>query len=343
MSHGMMSELRWTRVDTRSGVQSPRYGLVERQAASVRRAAAARRSALSARAERHGMQRRGRCVSPVQPAADARPRPAWCRTICRFMDLARGPPAVHAARPWTTRGRSRTRRSRRAPDNARPRSRRRCSRRRDGGGCCPRGAGGGAALESLPRLPPAAVPRVDWPPDERPPRSSPCALVAQQPERFAGRSLRQALAAEGFAARALRDFPQADDEQRRRCSVPRVSPGRGHLRRPRPWIRSTTAGYRCSRYLPVTEAAAAGLRRANRHRAQTSTSACAGSCRTSRRSPLTSRAHRAAARAPECRGGFVTDKPAARAAELRAQIAQNTTTATTCSMSRRFPTPSTNG
>src|SRR5438105_12877954 len=28
-------------------------------------------------------------------------------------------------------------------------------------------------------------------------------------------------------------------------------------------------------------------------------------------------------RAPECRGGFVTDEPAARAAELRAQIAQH--------------------
>jgi FtsZ-interacting cell division protein ZipA len=75
------------------------------------------------------------------------------------------------------------------------------------------GVPAGVPLESLPRLPPAAVPRVDWPPDERR-RVVALRLVAQQPERFAGRSLRQALAAEGFVLGRFAIFHKPDDEQR---------------------------------------------------------------------------------------------------------------------------------
>ena len=75
------------------------------------------------------------------------------------------------------------------------------------------GVPAGVPLESLPRLPPAAVPRVDWPPDERR-RVVALRLVAAQPERFAGRSLRQALAAEGFVLGRFAIFHKPDDEQR---------------------------------------------------------------------------------------------------------------------------------
>jgi cell division protein ZipA len=75
------------------------------------------------------------------------------------------------------------------------------------------GVPAGVPLESLPRLPPAAVPRVEWPPDERR-RVVALRLVAQQPERFAGRSLRQALAAEGFVLGRFAIFHKPDDEQR---------------------------------------------------------------------------------------------------------------------------------
>ncbi len=75
------------------------------------------------------------------------------------------------------------------------------------------GVPAGVPLESLPRLPPAAVPRVDWPPDERR-RVVALRLVAPQPERFAGRSLRQALAAEGFVLGRFAIFHKPDDEQR---------------------------------------------------------------------------------------------------------------------------------
>ena len=75
------------------------------------------------------------------------------------------------------------------------------------------GVPAGVPLESLPRLPPAAVPRVDWPPDERR-RVVALRLVAPQPERFAGRSLRQALAAEGFVLGRFAIFHKPDEEQR---------------------------------------------------------------------------------------------------------------------------------
>ena len=75
------------------------------------------------------------------------------------------------------------------------------------------GVPAGVPLESLPRLPPAGVPSVDWPPDERR-RVVALRLVAAQPERFAGRSLRQALAAEGFVLGRFAIFHKPDDEQR---------------------------------------------------------------------------------------------------------------------------------
>ncbi|HWZ65024.1 MAG TPA: cell division protein ZipA C-terminal FtsZ-binding domain-containing protein [Steroidobacteraceae bacterium] len=70
-----------------------------------------------------------------------------------------------------------------------------------------------AALSGLPELPAAPAPRVEWPPDaER--QVVALRLVATQPERFAGRSLRQALAAEGFVLGRFDIFHKADDERR---------------------------------------------------------------------------------------------------------------------------------
>jgi cell division protein ZipA len=70
-----------------------------------------------------------------------------------------------------------------------------------------------AAFPGLPELPAAPAPRVDWPPDaER--QVVALRLVATQPERFAGRSLRQALAAEGFVLGRFDIFHKGDDERR---------------------------------------------------------------------------------------------------------------------------------
>lgn len=69
------------------------------------------------------------------------------------------------------------------------------------------------APEMLSELPGAPPPRVDWPPDEER-RIVALRLVAQQPERFAGRSLRQALAAEGFVLGRFAIFHKADETQR---------------------------------------------------------------------------------------------------------------------------------
>jgi cell division protein ZipA len=76
-----------------------------------------------------------------------------------------------------------------------------------------RGVPAGVPLESLPSLPPAAAPLVNWPPDERR-RIVALRLVAPQPERFAGRSLRQALVAEGFVLGRFAIFHKPDEEQR---------------------------------------------------------------------------------------------------------------------------------
>jgi cell division protein ZipA len=67
--------------------------------------------------------------------------------------------------------------------------------------------------EVLPELPLSAPPVVDWPAD-RERRILALRLVAPQRERFAGRSLRQALAAEGFLLGQFDIFHKPDDEHR---------------------------------------------------------------------------------------------------------------------------------
>ncbi len=59
----------------------------------------------------------------------------------------------------------------------------------------------------------ASEPFVDWPPDEQR-RVVALRLVAPQAERFAGRSLRQALAAEGFVLGRFDIFHKGDEERR---------------------------------------------------------------------------------------------------------------------------------
>lgn len=61
--------------------------------------------------------------------------------------------------------------------------------------------------------PSATEPLVEWPPDEER-RVVALRLVAPQPERFAGRSLRQALAAEGFVLGRFDIFHKPDEERR---------------------------------------------------------------------------------------------------------------------------------
>ncbi|MBV8343164.1 MAG: hypothetical protein JO173_12375 [Gammaproteobacteria bacterium] len=67
--------------------------------------------------------------------------------------------------------------------------------------------------ESLPELPPAPPLLVEWPPD-RQRRVLALRLVAPLSERFAGRSLRQALAAEGFVLGQFAIFHKPDEERR---------------------------------------------------------------------------------------------------------------------------------
>lgn len=69
------------------------------------------------------------------------------------------------------------------------------------------------ARDLLPELPPAAPPVVDWPPDEER-RIVALRLVATQPERFPGRTVRQALAAEGFVLGRFDIFHKPDETQR---------------------------------------------------------------------------------------------------------------------------------
>jgi cell division protein ZipA len=67
--------------------------------------------------------------------------------------------------------------------------------------------------DRLPELPAAPAPLVDWPSDPQR-RVVALRLVATQSTRFAGRSLRQALAAEGFVLGKFAIFHKPDDEQR---------------------------------------------------------------------------------------------------------------------------------
>jgi cell division protein ZipA len=67
--------------------------------------------------------------------------------------------------------------------------------------------------EVLPELPAGPPPLVEWPPDnER--RILALRLVAPVPDKFAGRSLRQALAAEGFVLGQFAIFHKPDEERR---------------------------------------------------------------------------------------------------------------------------------
>jgi cell division protein ZipA len=70
----------------------------------------------------------------------------------------------------------------------------------------------GAVREELPRLPAGPSPVVDWPPDAQ--RQIVSLRLVAISERFVGRSLRQALAAEGFVLGRFAIFHKPDDEQR---------------------------------------------------------------------------------------------------------------------------------
>ena len=72
--------------------------------------------------------------------------------------------------------------------------------------------------ERLPELPATEPPVVDWPADEER-RILAVRLVAPMTERFAGRSLRQALAAEGFMLGQFAIFHKPDDERRAMLSA----------------------------------------------------------------------------------------------------------------------------
>jgi cell division protein ZipA len=72
---------------------------------------------------------------------------------------------------------------------------------------------GARELFPVPEPPAAAAPVVEWPPDEER-RIVALRLVATQPDRFAGRSLRQALAAEGFVLGRFDIFHKSDETQR---------------------------------------------------------------------------------------------------------------------------------
>jgi cell division protein ZipA len=67
--------------------------------------------------------------------------------------------------------------------------------------------------EVLPVLPASAAPTVEWPPDDQR-QIVAVRLIAPLPERFAGRSLRQALAAEGFVLGRFAIFHKPDESHR---------------------------------------------------------------------------------------------------------------------------------
>ncbi|HET7757188.1 MAG TPA: cell division protein ZipA C-terminal FtsZ-binding domain-containing protein [Steroidobacteraceae bacterium] len=74
----------------------------------------------------------------------------------------------------------------------------------------PAGSDPGVVVPVLPGAPP---PLVEWPPDDQR-KIVALRLVAPQPERFAGRSLRQALTAEGFVLGRFDIFHKPDEERR---------------------------------------------------------------------------------------------------------------------------------
>jgi FtsZ-interacting cell division protein ZipA len=70
-----------------------------------------------------------------------------------------------------------------------------------------------APREVLPELPATVAPTVEWPPDDKR-QIVAVRLIAPMPERFAGRSLRQALAAEGFVLGRFAIFHKPDESHR---------------------------------------------------------------------------------------------------------------------------------
>jgi cell division protein ZipA len=70
-----------------------------------------------------------------------------------------------------------------------------------------------APREALPELPATVAPTVEWPPDDKR-QIVAVRLIAPMPERFAGRSLRQALAAEGFVLGRFAIFHKPDESHR---------------------------------------------------------------------------------------------------------------------------------
>lgn len=79
-----------------------------------------------------------------------------------------------------------------------------------------------AAREVLPELPAAEAPLVEWPPDDER-RIVALRLVATAPERFPGRSVRQALAAEGFVLGRFAIFHKPDEAHRAVLSAASLS------------------------------------------------------------------------------------------------------------------------
>jgi cell division protein ZipA len=77
----------------------------------------------------------------------------------------------------------------------------------------PSGVSAPIVREVLPELPGPAPPLVEWPPDKQR-RIVALRLVAPLPQRFAGRSLRQALAAEGFVLGRFAIFHKPDEARR---------------------------------------------------------------------------------------------------------------------------------
>ena len=122
-----------------------------------------------------------------------------------------------------------------------------------------------APREALPELPAAAPPVVEWPPDDQR-HILALRLVAPQPERFAGRSLRQALAAEGFVLGRFAIFHKPDEERRAVLSAASLNAPR-HLRRGHDGLAALRRPV-AVRGAARSQAPAAGLRRAGIHRAQ---------------------------------------------------------------------------
>src|SRR5437763_694620 len=154
-------------------------------------------------------------IAPREPPAEAPPPPRREPTLTLPTMRARDPPVSDALPVLGAAGA--TAAPERTPGRSDPRERAaevHAAAAQDEREPPVSGAGGavaGVPLESLPRLPPAPVPRVEWPPDERR-RVVALRLVATQPERFAGRSLRAQIAQHDYRYYVLDDplIPDAE-------------------------------------------------------------------------------------------------------------------------------------